>query len=94
MPHDAVQPDPSPESSRAATKGPLLDLRTRGSHPTAWAQFAADATTRSIQQAAQHRMALAQTTTLHGLFLIIGSGSRRRWVANQLDPDRTPPGNA
>ena len=28
-----------------------------------------------------HRGALAQTTGLHGLFLIIGHGSRRRWVA-------------
>ena len=81
MQHNAVPPDPRPESSRAATNGLLLDLRTRGWRPTAWAQFVVDATTCSIQQAVQHREALAQTTALHGLFLIIGHGSRRRWVA-------------
>ncbi|MGI9156585.1 MAG: CDP-alcohol phosphatidyltransferase family protein [Marmoricola sp.] len=80
MPHDAMH-DAKPESSRAATNRLLLDLRTRRWRPTAWAQFVAAATARSVDQAVVHRRALAQTTALHGLFLMMGQGSRWRWVA-------------
>ena len=76
-----MQRDAKPESSRAATNRLLLDLRTRRWRPAAWSQFVADATTRSVEQAVVHRRALAQTTALHGLFLLMGKGSRWRWVA-------------
>lgn len=68
-------------SSRAATNRLLLDLRTRGWRPAGWRRFLAAATARSVEQAVVHRRALGQATTLHGLFLIMGKGSRRRWVA-------------
>jgi phosphatidylglycerophosphate synthase len=73
--------DAKPESSRAATNRLLLDLRTRGWRPAGWAQFLAAATARSVEQAVVRRRALGQATALHGLFLIMGKGSRWRWVA-------------
>ncbi|MEP6814435.1 MAG: hypothetical protein ABI873_02655 [Marmoricola sp.] len=68
MQHDAVH-DAKPESSRAATNRLLFDLRAQRWRSAAWAQFAAAATTRSVEQAVVHRAALAQTTALHCLFL-------------------------
>lgn len=76
-----MQPGPRRESSRAVTNGLLLDLRARGWRPMPWAQFVVAATASSIQRAVMHRGALGQVTGLHELFLIIGRGSPRRWVA-------------
>ena len=70
-----------PESSRAATNRLLLDLRAQRWRSTAWAQFVAAATARSVEQATVHRVALAQPTALHCLFLMMGRGARLRWVA-------------
>ncbi len=70
-----------PESSRAATNRLLLDLRAQRWRSTAWAQFVAAATARSVEQATVHRAALAQSTALHCLFLMMGQGARLRWVA-------------
>ncbi len=80
MQYDAMH-DAQPESSRATTNRLLLDLRTRRWRPAAWAQFMAAATARSADQAAVHRAALAQSTALHCLFLMLGQGARLRWVA-------------
>ncbi|MDQ3424289.1 MAG: CDP-alcohol phosphatidyltransferase family protein [Actinomycetota bacterium] len=70
-----------PEPSRAATNRLLLDLRAQRWRSTAWAQFVAAATARSVEQATVHRAALAQSTALHCLFLMMGQGARLRWVA-------------
>lgn len=73
--------DTAPETSRAATDGLLLELRTRRWRPAAWAGFLADATTRSLEQAALHPRALGEVTALHGLFLFVGGRDAWRWVA-------------
>lgn len=69
-----------PGSSRTATDRLLFELRARRWRPAAWAQFAAEATSRSVDQAVVHRHALAQATALHIAFLIAGRGSCWRWV--------------
>lgn len=72
---------PGPESSRSATDGLLLDLRTDRWRPLGWARFVSSATIRSYRQAARHRPALVEATALHGLFVVLGDGERRGRVA-------------
>ena len=55
---DAVRHTPAPESSRGATDRLLGDLRTRRWRPAGWARFAAEASVRSVEQAAAHPHAL------------------------------------
>ncbi|MGH3501744.1 MAG: CDP-alcohol phosphatidyltransferase family protein [Nocardioidaceae bacterium] len=76
-----MQPDTEPESSREATNRLLLDLKAGRWRTGAWAQFLAAATARSVGQAVAHRRAFAQATALHVVFLTIGRGGGRRWVA-------------
>lgn len=68
-------------SSRAATNKLLGELRVQGWRPAAWTRFLAAATGRSVEQASVHWRALGEATVLHGLFLVLGRGSGRRWVA-------------